>query len=85
MDEDFQRRLLATFWLEAEEHLANITAGLIGLETSAAAEAGAETVETIFREAHSLKGAARAVGLTEIEAICRALEAVFEQRATVGI
>ncbi len=36
-----------------------------------------EIVETIFRDAHSLKGAARAVNLTQIEAVCRSLESVF--------
>ena len=37
----------------------------------------AELLETIFREAHSLKGAARAVNLAEIETICQSLEGVF--------
>ena len=34
-------------------------------------------MEKIFREAHSLKGAARAVNLKEIETICQSLEGVF--------
>jgi two-component system chemotaxis sensor kinase CheA len=34
-------------------------------------------VETAFRAAHSLKGAARAVNLTNIEAVCQSLESVF--------
>ncbi|MCX5855210.1 MAG: Hpt domain-containing protein, partial [Deltaproteobacteria bacterium] len=34
-------------------------------------------IETVFREAHSLKGAARAVNLTDIETICQSLESVF--------
>jgi len=36
-----------------------------------------KVVETVFREAHSLKGAARAVGMAEIESICQAAESVF--------
>ena len=31
-----------------------------------------QIIETVFREAHSLKGAARAVGVAEIESICQA-------------
>jgi len=34
-------------------------------------------VENIFREAHSLKGAARSVDFTHIEALCQSLENVF--------
>ncbi len=34
-------------------------------------------IETIFREAHSLKGAARAVNLREIEAVCQPLESLL--------
>ena len=34
-------------------------------------------VENIFREAHSLKGAARSVTMTEVEALCQTLESVF--------
>ncbi len=37
----------------------------------------ASIIETIFREAHSLKGAARAVNLTEMEAVCQSLENTF--------
>jgi two-component system, chemotaxis family, sensor kinase CheA len=38
-----------------------------------------EMVETVFREAHSLKGAARAVNLVKIEGVCQSLEALFAQ------
>ena len=34
-------------------------------------------METVFRAAHSLKGAARAVDFTEIESLCQSLEDVF--------
>ena len=42
-----------------------------------AGEQRMEIVEKIFREAHSLKGAARAVNLAEIESVCHSLESVF--------
>lgn len=34
-------------------------------------------VETVFREAHSLKGAARSVNLKDIESVCQPMEGVF--------
>jgi two-component system chemotaxis sensor kinase CheA len=75
--DDFLRRLLSTFGVEAREHIRAISSGLIELEKTTAAGQQPEILEAIFREAHSLKGAARAVNLTEIEAICQALESVF--------
>src|SRR5262249_22975836 len=75
--DDFLRRLLSTFGVEAREHIRAISSGLIELEKTTAAGQLPEILEAIFREAHSLKGAARAVNLTEIEAICQALESVF--------
>ena len=77
MDEDFLKRLLATFRVEAEEHAVQIANGLIALEQGLAGDEQAATVEAVFREAHSLKGAARAVGLGDIERLCQALEGVF--------
>jgi len=74
---DFQKRLLSTFKVEAEEHLKNITSGLIELEKDPDPQVKAGIIETVFREAHSLKGAARAVNQTDIETICQSLESVF--------
>src|SRR5262249_3505711 len=75
--EDFRLRLLATFRVEAAEHLRVLSTGLLELEKASAAENHPQTLETIFREAHSLKGAARAVNAGPIEAICQSLENVF--------
>ena len=77
MDMDFQKRLLATFRDEAKEHLAAISAGLIALEKSAEHGKQQAILETVFREAHSLKGAARAVTMAGIESLSHALEGVF--------
>jgi two-component system, chemotaxis family, sensor kinase CheA len=76
-DRDFLRRLLSTFEVEAREHILTISSGLIALEKTTAADQQLDIIETILREAHSLKGAARAVNLAEIEAICQSLESVF--------
>ena len=78
-DEDFLRKLREAFSVEADEHLQAITAGLLELEKSPPASRKKEIVETVFRDAHSLKGAARAVSRGDIESVCQALESVFSQ------
>src|SRR5688500_10742920 len=73
-DDKFLQRLLATFRLEAEEHLGTMTSLLQQLQRAGAADGAAAAVESLFREAHSLKGAARAVNLGEVERLCQAME-----------
>jgi two-component system, chemotaxis family, sensor kinase CheA len=78
MDEDaeFLRDLMETFLQETEEHIRVLSAAVVELE--AAGESGAAgPVEILFREAHSLKGAAGAVGLPTIVSICQAVESVL--------
>lgn len=72
----FLKRLRATFRVEAQEHLLALSAGLLAVERSPDASREA-AIEVIFREAHSLKGAARSVNLVEVEALCRPLEAIL--------
>jgi two-component system chemotaxis sensor kinase CheA len=76
-DVEFSKRLRATFRMEAEEHILAITAGLLELEKTPDPVKYAEIIETTFREAHSLKGAARSVNLSDIESICQPLESAF--------
>jgi two-component system, chemotaxis family, sensor kinase CheA len=76
-DTEFLARLRAAFEAEAAEHLQTISTGLLDLEKHAATAEAEPLIETIFRAAHSLKGAARAVNLTGVEAVCQALESVF--------
>jgi two-component system chemotaxis sensor kinase CheA len=76
-DQEFLRKLQAAFQGEAEEHLQVISAGLLELEKQADAERGEEIVASIYREFHSLKGAARAVNASEIEEICQSSETVL--------
>lgn len=73
-DRDFLKRLLKTFRVEAREHVDALFAGIDEIEKSADTVRQAELIETIFREAHSLKGAARSVNLVEIETACQSLE-----------
>src|SRR5450759_2614333 len=76
-NDDFLKKLLATFRVEADEHLQVMSAGLSELENNPAKVRYAEIIETVFREAHSMKGAARAVNLKEIESVCQSMESVF--------
>src|SRR5580700_8434933 len=76
-DQEFLKRLLATFRVEAEEHVSAISSGLIELEKVSSPEGRMEIIETVFREAHSLKGAARSVNLVGIESACQSLEGLF--------
>ena len=76
-DSDFLKKLLSTFKVEAEEHVGAMSAGLLALEKASAPDERRQIVETIFREAHSLKGAARSVNASQIEKICQPLESVF--------
>src|ERR1700722_5387141 len=76
-EEEFLQRLRATFRVEAAEHLQDIGTGLLELEKSTDPEQQLQLIETVFRAAHSLKGAARAVNSTETESLCQSLEDLF--------
>ena len=76
-EDEFLEQLRATFKVEAAEHLQVIAAGLLELEKAPAPAAQRKIVETVFRAAHSLKGAARAVDFIAIESLCQSLEDVF--------
>lgn len=71
---DIRERLLAAFELEHKDHLAAIRDSLRAAEQDPAYTP--DLVE-IHRRAHSLKGAARAVDLPEVEVLSHRLEAVF--------
>jgi len=72
-DPEFRQRLRATFQGEAAEHLRALSQDAFALERATAAEHSA-IIERVFRETHTLKGAARMVGEMEAEALCHALE-----------
>jgi two-component system chemotaxis sensor kinase CheA len=76
-DKELLEKLLATFRIEAAEHVTAITSGLVELERASSPEQQMEMIESVFREAHSLKGAARAVNLVKIEGTCQSLEGSF--------
>ncbi len=73
-NEEFFKKLLATFKIEAAEHRQTMISGLLDLEKIPAIEKQKEIIETTYRETHSLKGAARAVNFGEIETLCQSIE-----------
>lgn len=73
---EFLRKLHEAFEMEADEHFAVISRTLAEIEHLGPVDLPAG-VERIFRETHSLKGAARAVGRSDIEALCQIMESLF--------
>lgn len=66
--------LLELFKLEAESHCAALTTGLLALEKN---PSDASTVEPLMRAAHSIKGAARIIGLDVIVSLAHTMEECF--------
>ncbi|MGD0231012.1 MAG: ATP-binding protein [Syntrophorhabdales bacterium] len=75
-DEEFRKRLLLTFNVEAQEHLIAMTSGLIEIEKGDP-QKQSEMIEAVFRESHNLKGAARSVNLADVVAVCQTVENVL--------
>ncbi|MBE0644827.1 MAG: response regulator [Bacteroidetes bacterium] len=73
---EFLQKLREAFAIEADEHYRAISKCLTDLEHTSNGDAQG-VIELIFREAHSLKGAARAINRVDIEALCQALESLF--------
>jgi two-component system chemotaxis sensor kinase CheA len=69
-------RLLATFSGELDEQVQTMNADLLVLEST---PADATHLKSLFRVAHTLKGAARAAGLPVIEHACHALEGMLAE------
>ncbi|HEY1727327.1 MAG TPA: response regulator [Candidatus Baltobacteraceae bacterium] len=67
-------RLLTTFLGELQERLGAFEQDLLALEGVTSDGERHELVNALFREAHSLKGAANAVGLADIADVCHRAE-----------
>ncbi len=68
------RRIMATFLEELDEHVATLNRDLLALEKNPPPEERVELLHSLFRAAHSMKGASRAVDVGLIEQACHALE-----------
>jgi two-component system chemotaxis sensor kinase CheA len=76
---DIRSRLMATFKEEAAEHLQTISAHLLAVDRGLPPAELPGAVEAIFRAVHTLKGAARSVGLRDVEALCQDVESVLSR------
>lgn len=75
---DIHQKLLATFQIEHRDHVEQIRSLLAMIEKTGVQPASPE-LEEMFRRAHSLKGAARAVDLRPIEGLAHRLETLFSR------
>jgi two-component system chemotaxis sensor kinase CheA len=80
-DADLHAQLVAIFGAEAAERVQAMNRHLLALEADPAEQLD-EELAGLFREAHSLKGAAGAVGMAQVEAIAHRLESVFQRVRT---
>lgn len=76
-DQAFYNKLLSSFKIESQEHVKQLADGLLKIEKGMEGEEFDNQLHSMFRAAHSLKGASRAVNIVCIEAICQSIENVF--------
>ena len=74
MSQSLPERLRAIFLGELDDQLVVMNADLIALESN---PRDAERLKSLFRVAHTLKGAARAAGAEEVATICHSLETML--------
>ncbi len=78
ISEKIRAQIISSFRAELKEHVQTLNDGLLAMEQNQIPVGERqERMATIFRAAHSLKGAARAVGVSAIEQIAHALEDVL--------
>ena len=70
------RQFLASFFDEAAEHVENMEAGLLELESS---PNDVELLNTIFRAAHSIKGASSTFGVQAVGEFTHVLESLLDR------
>ena len=75
-EEELQKRLIETFHLEMDEHLQVMSEVIPGMKFNSRDE---DKLNLLFRAAHSLKGAARSVGNSQVEDICHVFESFLSE------
>jgi two-component system chemotaxis sensor kinase CheA len=73
---------LEIFHDEARERLDSIESVLLGAETGTA---GIEAIDSLFRDAHTIKGAASMLGFDDVRALAHALEDVLQEARDAGV
>lgn len=79
MDEKLLQQLILAFQGELADQLQVITDGLLLLEKHQEGELPQETLDTIFRAAHNIKGASRGVNVTSVTDIAHHLESLMSE------
>lgn len=74
--------VLVLFEQEARERLESLASLLLELETAGVSD---RLIGSLFREAHTLKGAANVVGLSQLGAEAHALEDLFDRVRTGAV
>ena len=75
---EFHEKIIDCFRMELAGHLQTLNHGLNAVEAgNLIGEERAATLHEIYRAAHTMKGAARTVGVTIVEQMARALENVL--------
>jgi two-component system chemotaxis sensor kinase CheA len=70
------QELVSDFVTESREHLVNVEAALLSLESGAAE--GDDTIHRVFRAVHSVKGVAGFLGLDNINRLSHTMESVLD-------
>jgi two-component system, chemotaxis family, sensor kinase CheA len=79
-DKELMKKLKGVFIQEARERLASMSSNLISLEQEEPSSPEQTSVlEDVYRDAHSLKGASRSVGLNSIESVFQVVEDIFNE------
>ncbi|QDV81714.1 hybrid sensor histidine kinase/response regulator [Planctomycetes bacterium TBK1r] len=78
------QQLMATFLDELHVHVSSLGRDLLALENNLSADERAEAWTSIFRAAHSLKGASAVVHVDPIHVACHRLEDIFEHYRDSG-
>jgi len=88
MDPKFLQELIQTFTVELDEQSQAMTDALLKLEKMDLDHPNYnDTINTIFRAAHNIKGAARGIGITTVGEIAHQIESLFTavQKKTLSL
>ncbi len=84
MSDSSDANLLQIFWVEVGDYLTSLNSALLLIETSTAPDSAA-LLREMNRVAHSMKGAAHAVGIGLIETVAHYMEEIFEAAYKGGL
>ncbi len=80
LDPELLKQLLESFKTELDEHVQAITNGLLQLEKNNLSEDEYnQTIETIFRLAHNIKGTAYTLGINRVGETAHSIESLFSE------